>query len=117
GARTEAIPPAAVFVGRSVAFARPGPEPCASAARYTARVNLASDRAQAQPLQPTHGARGHRRLMGFGIIALIQLLQVVTQYLVGHERGRLLSHLVYLAIGLPILMGTFSLGFAYATRK
>ncbi len=62
-------------------------------------------------------ARRHRRLVGIGIIALIQLLQVVTQYLVGHERGRLLSHLVYLAIGLPILMATFSLGFAYATRK
>jgi signal transduction histidine kinase len=56
-------------------------------------------------------------VISFGIIVLVQLLQVVTQYLVGHERGRLFSHLVYLAIGLPILMATFSYGFAYATRK
>src|SRR5271170_1232790 len=61
--------------------------------------------------------RKHRRLVGIGIIAVIQLLQVVTQYLVVHEPGRLLSHLVYLTIGLPILMGSFSFGFAYAARK
>jgi signal transduction histidine kinase len=62
-------------------------------------------------------ARAHRRLVGIGIISLIELLQVVTQYLVGREPGRLFSHLVYLSIGLPILMGTFSYGFAYATRR
>jgi signal transduction histidine kinase len=65
----------------------------------------------------SYGARAYRRLVGVGIIALIQLLQVVTQYLVGREPGRLLSHLVYLSIGLPVLMGTFSVGFAYATRR
>jgi signal transduction histidine kinase len=65
----------------------------------------------------SESVRKHRRLVGVGIIALVQLLQVVTQYLVGHERGRLLSHLVYLTIGLPLLMGTFSLGFAHATRR
>ena len=63
-------------------------------------------------------ARARRRLVvGVGIIALIQLLQVATQYLVGHERGRLLSHLVFLAFGLPLLMTVFSYGFAYANKR
>jgi signal transduction histidine kinase len=57
-----------------------------------------------------------RRALGVGFILLIALLQVATQYLVGRERGRLLSHLVYLGIGLPVLMGTLSIGFRYATR-
>jgi signal transduction histidine kinase len=72
-----------------------------------------------EPEPPSRDLRGpaHRRLVGVGIISLIQILQVVTQYLVGHERGRLLSHLVYLSLGLPLLMGTFSWGFAHATRR
>ena len=81
-----------------------------------ARVSSTVERADA-PSVGDDGVRRHRRLVGIGIIAVIQLLQVVTQYLVVHEPGRLLSHLVYLTIGLPILMGSFSLGFAYATRK
>jgi hypothetical protein len=74
-------------------------------------VSSSVERADSPPATEG-GARKHRRLVGIGIIAVIQILQVVTQYLVGHERGRLLSHLVYLTIGLPLLMGTFSLGFA-----
>jgi signal transduction histidine kinase len=35
---------------------------------------------------------------------------------VGRERGRLLSHLVFLGLGLPVLMGSLSIGFRYATR-
>ncbi|HEY2517564.1 MAG TPA: histidine kinase [Polyangiaceae bacterium] len=62
-------------------------------------------------------ARLRRRLLGVGIISLIALLQVATQYLVGRERGRLLSHLVYLCFGLPALMTVFSVGFAHATKK
>ena len=62
-------------------------------------------------------ARLRRRLLGIGIISLIALLQVATQYLVGRERGRLLSHLVYLCFGLPTLMTVFSFGFAQATKR
>jgi signal transduction histidine kinase len=66
---------------------------------------------------PPEKGRRRRLAVSFGVIALIQLLQVVTQYLVGRERGRLFLHLAYLGIGLPILMATFSLLFAWVARK
>jgi len=56
-------------------------------------------------------------MLGVGFIALIALLQVATQYFVGRERGRVFSHLLYLGIGLPILMGALSIGFSYATKR
>jgi signal transduction histidine kinase len=62
-------------------------------------------------------ARVRRRMLGVGFIALVALLQVATDYFVGRERGRVLSHLLYLGIGLPVLMGTLSVGFSYATKK
>ncbi len=55
-------------------------------------------------------------MLGVGFIALIALLQVATEYFVGRDHGRVLSHLLYIVIGLPVLMGTLSLGFSYATR-
>ncbi len=62
-------------------------------------------------------ARRRRRALGVGFIILVALLQLATEYFVGRERGRFLSHLAFLVLGLPILMGALSLGFAYATRK
>jgi signal transduction histidine kinase len=58
-----------------------------------------------------------RGALGVGFILLIALLQVASQYLAGREPGRLLSFLVFLSISLPLLMGTLSLGFRYATKQ
>ncbi|MEO6576127.1 MAG: histidine kinase [Polyangiaceae bacterium] len=58
-----------------------------------------------------------RRVLGIAVVILVSLLQVVVQYLAGHERARLLSHLVLIAFGMPPLMGTLSVGYAWATRR
>jgi signal transduction histidine kinase len=58
-----------------------------------------------------------RRLLGIGIIAAVTFLQIATQYVIGHERGRLVSHLLILSISLPVHMTLFSVGFAWATRR
>jgi signal transduction histidine kinase len=56
-------------------------------------------------------------MIGLGIIVLVELLQVVTQYLVGHERGRLLSHLGFIFLSVPLIMLTLSLGFEHAFQR
>ncbi len=58
-----------------------------------------------------------RRLLGVGVVILVSLLQVLVQYLAGHERARLLSHLVLMLFGMPPLMWTLSVGNAWATRR
>src|SRR5579859_5214590 len=62
-------------------------------------------------------ARGHRRWLGVGVVALVSLIQVLSQYLTSHDRGRLLVHLLFFAVGMPTLMVSLSLGFSIATRR
>ena len=70
----------------------------------------------ARPSDP-RAPGGRRVLVGLGVITLVALLDVATQYMMGHERGRVLSHLVFLFMGQPLLMTAFSVAFAWATRR
>jgi hypothetical protein len=58
-----------------------------------------------------------RRLMGIGIVLIVPLLQLGTQLIMGHDKSRLLANLLYLLIGTPIMMLTFSAGYTWATRR
>jgi signal transduction histidine kinase len=62
-------------------------------------------------------ARSRRKLLALGTLSLFALLPLATQYLLGRDRERILFHLAYLAVGLPVLMGSLSLGYSYATKR
>jgi signal transduction histidine kinase len=58
-----------------------------------------------------------RRAIGVGVVALVVLLQLATQVASGHDRGRLLSSVLFLAVELPLLMGGLSALYAAAARR
>jgi glucose-6-phosphate-specific signal transduction histidine kinase len=61
-------------------------------------------------------ARRRRRLVvGLGVIALVLVLQMASQY--DRERARVLSHLLLLATAMPTLLVTLSFYYRWATRK
>jgi signal transduction histidine kinase len=61
--------------------------------------------------------RRRRRIIGIGVVCLVALLQVLTQFLAGRDRGRLYVQLTFLTVGLPFLMWALSASFATATRR
>lgn len=63
----------------------------------------------------TSGRR--RRLLGVGVVALVVMLQLTTQAAAGHDRGRLLSSVLFLLVELPLLMTALSLLYATASRR
>jgi signal transduction histidine kinase len=58
-----------------------------------------------------------RLILGLCVVALVVLLQVTTQIVAGHERPRILSNLVFLAIEVPALMAVLSFGYGWVTRR
>lgn len=58
-----------------------------------------------------------RRLLGVGVVAIVMLLQAVTQYLSGHERIRVLTHLAFLVIEMPFIVLALSATYAWALRN
>jgi signal transduction histidine kinase len=58
-----------------------------------------------------------RRLLGVGVVAMVMLLQAVTQYLSGHERVRVLTHLAFLCLEMPFIVLALSATYAWALRK
>ncbi len=58
-----------------------------------------------------------RRLLGIGVVAMVMLLQAVTQYLSGHERIRVLTHLAFLVLEMPFIVLALSATYAWALRN
>lgn len=56
-------------------------------------------------------------MLGLCVVALVVLLQAMTQIVAGHERPRILSHLAFLAMEMPPLMAVLSLGYGWVTRR
>ncbi len=61
--------------------------------------------------------RGRLRLLGVGVVAIVVLLQVATQYVANHDLPRTLSQLVYLAVEMPPLMVLLSAVFSHGYRQ
>jgi signal transduction histidine kinase len=61
--------------------------------------------------------RARLRLLGVGVVAIIVLLQVATQYVANRDLPRTLSQLVYLAVEMPPLMLLLSAVFGYGYRR
>jgi signal transduction histidine kinase len=61
--------------------------------------------------------RGRLRLLGIGVVAIIVLLQVATQYVANRDLPRTLSQLVYLALEMPPLMVLLSAVFSHGYRR
>jgi len=61
-------------------------------------------------------ASGHR-LLGIGVVVIVALLQVATQYIANHDPPRTLSQLLYLAVEMPPLMLALSAVFARGYRR
>jgi len=66
---------------------------------------------------PAIGLPARRRLLGVGVVAMVMLLQAVTQYLSGHERVRVLTHLAFLGIEMPFIVLALSATYGWALRK
>jgi signal transduction histidine kinase len=66
---------------------------------------------------PDPVARARRSLLGVSVVALVVLLQVATQVAAGHDRPRIVTSVVFLAIEMPLLMGILSMGYAWAMRR
>ncbi|MFO0669246.1 MAG: histidine kinase [Polyangiaceae bacterium] len=81
-------------------------------------IDLAKDSNEAGPgAEAEARARARRRVLGVGVVALVALLQLTTQYLGGQERAKLLSNMLFLSIEMPILLGLLSVGFRVATER
>jgi signal transduction histidine kinase len=61
--------------------------------------------------------RGQLRLLGIGVVVIIVLLQVATQYVANRDLPRTLSQLLYLAVEMPPLMMLLSAVFSYGYRR
>ncbi len=61
--------------------------------------------------------RGRLRLLGIGVVAIVVLLQVATQYVANRDLPRTLSQLVYLAVEMPPLMVLLSAVFSHGYRR
>lgn len=60
--------------------------------------------------------RGRLRLLGIGVVVIVVLLQVVTQYVANRDLPRTLSQLLYLAVEMPPLMMVLSAVFSFGYR-
>ncbi len=58
-----------------------------------------------------------RKLLGVGVVAMVMLIQAVTQYLSGHDRARVLTHLAFVAIQMPFIVLALSATYAWALRS
>lgn len=61
--------------------------------------------------------RGRLRLLGIGVVVIIVLLQVATQYVANRDLPRTLSQLLYLAVEMPPLMIVLSAVFSFGYRR
>ncbi len=61
--------------------------------------------------------RGRLRLLGIGVVVIIVLLQVATQYVANRDLPRTLSQLLYLAVEMPPLMLLLSAVFSFGYRR
>jgi signal transduction histidine kinase len=61
--------------------------------------------------------RGRLRLLGIGVVVIVVVLQVATQYLANRDLPRTLSQLVYLAVEMPPLMMLLSVVFTHGYRR
>ena len=57
-----------------------------------------------------------RTLLGIAVVVVVLLLQALAQYLAGHERIRVLTHLAFLSLEMPAIMWGLSTSFAWAIR-
>jgi len=69
------------------------------------------------PAPPADLPRSSHRLLGIGVVVIVVLLQVFTQYLANHDPPRTLSQLLYLAVEMPPLMLVLSAVFARGYRN
>jgi signal transduction histidine kinase len=60
---------------------------------------------------------GRRRALGISVMTLVPLLQLATEYLGTGDRGRMLSKLAGILVGLPILLWGSSRGLRWAERR
>jgi signal transduction histidine kinase len=51
------------------------------------------------------------------VVAVVMLLQAMTQYLSGHDRVRVLTHLAFLGVEMPFIVLALSTTYAWALRK
>src|SRR5260370_1455318 len=58
-----------------------------------------------------------RKALGIGVMTIVPLLQIVTEYLGTGDRGRALSKLAIFIIGLPILIWGLSAGLRWAAGR
>lgn len=65
----------------------------------------------------SHVPLGKRRVVGITIVCAIVLLQLLTQYLGGQERAKLLSNLLFFSIEMPGLLAILSVAYGWATQR
>jgi signal transduction histidine kinase len=58
-----------------------------------------------------------RRILGVLVVVSVLLLQAMAQYLAGHERVRVITHLAFLSIEMPAIIWALSAMFAWAIEK
>ena len=56
-------------------------------------------------------------LFGVAVVLSIVLVQLANQYLSGHELARVLRHMCFLAIELPVVLGSMGLTYAYLQKR
>ncbi len=61
--------------------------------------------------------RGRHLLLGIGVVVIVVLLQVATQYVANRDLPRTLSQLLYLAMEMPPLMLLLSVVFSYGYSR
>jgi signal transduction histidine kinase len=61
--------------------------------------------------------RGRLRLLGIGVVVIVVLLQLVTQYVANRDLPRTMSQLLYLAVEMPPLMLVLSAVFGFGYRR
>jgi sensor histidine kinase YesM len=76
-----------------------------------------ASKASAKPASADLRRAKSRRLLGIGVVAMVMLLQAVTQYLSGHDRVRVLTHLAFLGIEMPFIVLALSATYAWALRN
>ena len=61
--------------------------------------------------------RGRLRVLGVGVVVIVVVLQVATQYVADRDLPRTLSQLLYLAVEMPPLMMLLSAVFSFGYRR
>jgi len=58
-----------------------------------------------------------RRALGFAVVIGVMLLQAATEYVAGREGARIVTHLAFTALEVPLLMLALSAAFDWAVRR